>query len=87
MKKFLVWVLLGSSIMVIGPKGMELGSQDKSGSYMTVGPEGMKLGNIDKQGNMFQLGPDEMSLGKVGDDYRCGVKSVMPKPLFPDNDD
>ncbi len=75
MKKFLVWILLGSSIMVIGPKGMELGSQDKSGSYMTVGPEGMKLGNVDKQGNLFQLGPDGMSLGEVDRGLESTTKS------------
>lgn len=87
MKKFLAWVLLGGSIMVLGPKGMELGSQSDTGQYMTVGPEGMKLGNVDKYGNVFQLGKDGMSLGKIGDDYGCGVKSVMPKPLFPDSKD
>ncbi len=74
MKKFLAWVLLGGGIMVLGPKGMELGNQDKSGSYMTVGPEGMKLGNVDKQGNLFQLGKDGMSLGNVDRDLESTTK-------------
>ncbi len=86
MKKFLVWILIGGSVMILGPKGMELGSQSNQGDYMITGPEGMKLGNVDKQGNLFQLGPDGMNLGKIGEGSEWGLKSIGPKPLFDSND-
>lgn len=83
MKKFLVWLLIGGSVMILGPKGMELGSYNDQGQFMTVGPEGMKLGNVDKQGNVFQLGKGGMSLGKVGD--RSKSLSLEPPSSWFDN--
>ena len=89
MKKFLVWLLIGGSVMILGPKGMELGSYNDQGQFMTIGPGGMKIGNVDKQGNLFQLGKDGMSLGKVGKDSEWGLKSIRPKPFtaFGGNED
>jgi hypothetical protein len=78
MKRLLIFALLGTSIMTLGPKGMELGSIDSNtGGYATVSPQGMTLGDINPQsGEVFQLGKGGMTVGEI----KQGMEVELPMP-------
>lgn len=80
MNRLLAIAILGTTIMTLGPKGMELGSIDSNtGSYMTTGPKGMTLGDVNPQtGELFQLGRGGLTVG----DIKKGMELELSIPKY-----
>ena len=68
MKKFLVYLLLGTSVLTINPDGFSSGSIDSNGSFVILTPKGVESGWIDRDGTILSTGEKGITYGFIEPD-------------------